>query len=125
MNSCLYECDVMHARFEPRAHRFSYRIFMFALDLDEVPALARRLPFFSLGRPNLYSFREGDYLPLHEAGHNPSGPAVQPASSAGLRARVEALAAALRAQSTTTAPTAPAGETQVALLRAADLAGLS
>ena len=70
---------------------------MFALDLDEVPALARRLPFFSLGRPNLYSFREGDYLPLHEAGHNPSGPAVQPASSAGLRARVEALAAAQRA----------------------------
>ena len=94
MNSCLYECDVMHARFEPSAHRFSYRIFMFALDLDEVPDLARRLSFFSLGRPNLYSFREADYLPLHEAGHNPSGPAVQPDSGAGLRARVEALAAA-------------------------------
>ena len=94
MKSCLYECDVMHARFEPSAHRFSYRIFMFALDLDEVPDLARRLSFFSLGRPNLYSFREADYLPLHEAGHNPSGPAVQPCSGAGLRARVEALAAA-------------------------------
>jgi DUF1365 family protein len=94
MNSCLYECDVMHARLEPRAHRFSYRIFLFALDLDEVPDLARRLRFFSLGRPNLYSFREGDYLPLHESGHNPAGPEVKAKPGAGLRERVEALAAA-------------------------------
>lgn len=78
MNSCLYECDVMHARFEPRAHRFSYRIFLFAFDLDEIPDLARRLRFFSVGQPNLYSYRDGDYLPLHEAGHNPAGPAARP-----------------------------------------------
>ncbi|MCW5547445.1 MAG: DUF1365 domain-containing protein [Opitutaceae bacterium] len=70
MSSCLYECDVMHARFAPRTHRFVYRIFLFALDLDELPALHRRLPFFSVNRPNLYSFREADYLPTHEPVHN-------------------------------------------------------
>lgn len=80
MSSCLYECDVMHARFAPRTHRFVYRIFLFALDLDELPALHRRLPLFSVNRPNLYSFRETDYLPAHEPVHNASRP--QPARHA-------------------------------------------
>lgn len=93
MNSCLYECEVMHARFEPRAHRFSYRIFLFALDLDEVPALAGRLALFSSGRPNLYSFRDGDYLPLGEPAHLPAAPAVPVRPGAGLRERVAAYAA--------------------------------
>ncbi len=70
MNSCLYECHVMHARFAPRQHRFLYRIFLFAIDLDELPELHRRLPLFSHGKPNLYSFRESDYLPSGEPLHN-------------------------------------------------------
>ncbi len=37
MRSCLYECHVLHARFAPKAHRFLYRIFLFAIDLDELP----------------------------------------------------------------------------------------
>ena len=64
MNSCLYECSVMHHRLEPKEHHFQYRIFMFALDLDEVDALAKRLPFFSLNRWNLYTFRDRDHLTL-------------------------------------------------------------
>jgi len=64
MNSCLYECSVMHHRLEPKEHHFCYRIFMFALDLDEVPTLAKRLPFFSLNRWNLYTFRDRDHLTL-------------------------------------------------------------
>ena len=72
MNSCLYECHVMHARFSPRQHRFLYRIFLFALDLDELETLHRRLPLFSLNRPNLYSFREQDFLPTNESLHNGS-----------------------------------------------------
>ena len=36
MTSSLYECQVMHARFSPRPHRFVYRIFLFAIDLDEL-----------------------------------------------------------------------------------------
>lgn len=66
MKSSLYECQVMHARFAPRAHRFLYRIFLFAIDLDELETLPRQLAFFSVGRRNLYSFRDGDFLPTHE-----------------------------------------------------------
>lgn len=78
MHSCLYECDVMHARFTPRAHRFVYRIFLFAFDLDELDELPRRLALFSVDRPNLYSFRAADFLPLDEGRHNPSSAAATP-----------------------------------------------
>ena len=72
MNSRLYECHVMHARFLPKPHRFVYRLFMLAVDLDELPALDRRLHLFSFNRPNLYSFRETDFLPTSEPLHNQS-----------------------------------------------------
>lgn len=81
MKSSLYECQVMHARFAPRDHRFLYRIFLFAIDLDELESLPRRLTFFSVGRRNLYSFRDADYLPITDQRHNPSGSAVPPLSS--------------------------------------------
>lgn len=82
MNSCLYECSVLHARFSPRPHRFVYRIFLFAIDLDELPELHRRLPLFSVARRNLYSFRESDYLPTSEPLHNaPATPPTPPSSS--------------------------------------------
>ena len=64
----------MHARLHPRKHRFVYRLFLFALDLDELPSLPRRLRLFSLERPNLYSFRDRDYLPTHQPLHQPSTP---------------------------------------------------
>ena len=104
MTSCLYECRVMHARFSPRAHRFAYRIFLFALDLDELPALGRRLSLFSVNRPNLYSFREGDFLPTHEPAFTGASAsreqksarssAAGPAPSASLKSRVVAQLAA-------------------------------
>ncbi len=72
MNSRIYECHVMHARFVPKPHRFAYRIFMLAVDLDELPALHDRLRLFSVNRRNLYAFRENDYLPTSEAVHNQS-----------------------------------------------------
>lgn len=61
-NSCLYECRVMHARLQPKAHRFEYRVFMMYLDLDEIPALARRLWSFSHERFNVYAFRASDHF---------------------------------------------------------------
>lgn len=61
----------MHARFSPKAHRLLYRIFLFAIDLDELDQLQRRLTFFSVNRTNLYSFRERDYLPTGEPLHPP------------------------------------------------------
>ena len=62
MNSCLYECTVMHHRLEPKENHFRYGIFMFAIDLDELDALAVR--GFSRNRWNLYTFRDRDHLTL-------------------------------------------------------------
>jgi len=62
LNSCLYECRVMHHRFSPKEHRFAYRIFMFYLDLDELEELDARLRFFSYQKSNVYAFREEDHL---------------------------------------------------------------
>jgi DUF1365 family protein len=92
MESCLYECQILHARFAPRQHRFVYRIFLLAIDLDELPSLPRQLKFFSHERRNLYSFREADFLPVNEPGRGvPATPTAPPQT--GLKARVTALAA--------------------------------
>src|SRR4051812_30410531 len=66
MSSCLYECDVMHHRLAPKVHQFHYGIFMFLFDLDEIDALAERLPFFSRNRFNLFAFRDDDHVPGRE-----------------------------------------------------------
>lgn len=75
MTSRLYECQVTHARFAPERHRFSYRIFMLAVDLDELPELDRGLRLFSHDRRGVYSLREADYLPVSGPAHNPTEPA--------------------------------------------------
>lgn len=62
MNSCLYECSIVHHRLAPKVHSFRYRIFMFYLDLDELSLLSDQLTFFSRNRFNLYTFRDGDHL---------------------------------------------------------------
>jgi len=69
----------MHHRFAPKAHRFDYRIFLFAFDLDELDALHRRFRFFSVNRRNIYSFRDRDFLPTDEPLHN--APSGSPATS--------------------------------------------
>ncbi len=90
MNSRLYECQIMHARFSPAAHRFVYRLFMLAIDLDELDTISRRLHLLSVNRSNLYGFREQDHLPTHEGLHHPSGPVpTEPARAPGrLKERV-------------------------------------
>lgn len=78
MLSRLHECHILHARLHPQTHRFAYRIFFLALDLDELPDLARRLWFLRIDRPGLLSFRQRDYLPTHDPLHNPSTPPPAP-----------------------------------------------
>jgi len=51
----------MHHRFQPKKHRFIYRVFSFCLDLDELPELDSKLRLFSLNRFNLFSFHEKDH----------------------------------------------------------------
>jgi len=67
MQSCLYECRVMHHRFVPKEHRFDYRIFLLGVDLDELEVLPQKLRFLSVNRRNVYQFRERDYLPTGTA----------------------------------------------------------
>jgi DUF1365 family protein len=64
MNSCLYECEVMHHRLAPKEHHFRYRIFMMALDLDELDEVAARIPIFGRNRAYIYAFRDRDHLTL-------------------------------------------------------------
>ncbi len=87
MRSSLYECRVTHHRFRPKVHRFAYRIFLFAIDLDELGELARGRPLLSVNRRNLYSFREDDYFPTAEPVHNGRAP-QEAAPRGGLKARV-------------------------------------
>lgn len=66
MNSCFYQCDVFHRRLRPKQHEFLYRVFYFFLDLDELDEAARRLKFFSVNRPNIYSLRDQDHFQYGE-----------------------------------------------------------
>ncbi|GAC1435349.1 MAG: DUF1365 domain-containing protein [Thermoanaerobaculia bacterium] len=66
MRSALYECRIVHERFTPKQHRFAYRVFAFALDLDEIDALVARIPWLSRNRFNLYSFHDRDHLDIRE-----------------------------------------------------------
>jgi DUF1365 family protein len=52
----------MHHRLEPLKNRFVYRIFMFALDLDELDSLRSSLRLFSRNRFNIFSFRDSDHV---------------------------------------------------------------
>ncbi|MGH8046372.1 MAG: DUF1365 domain-containing protein, partial [Chthoniobacterales bacterium] len=65
MNSALYECTVMHRRLQPKQHEFTYRIFLFWLDLDELDGIASRIPlFFGINRRNIYNFRDDDHFSM-------------------------------------------------------------
>jgi DUF1365 family protein len=59
--SCLYEAVVVHQRTRPVAHRLRYRISTLLLDLDELPALARRLRLFAHNRAGVVAFHERDH----------------------------------------------------------------
>ncbi|HET7174679.1 MAG TPA: DUF1365 domain-containing protein [Gammaproteobacteria bacterium] len=61
--SCLYFGAVMHQRMRELGYRFVYKVFSLYLDLDELPALHRRLRLFSHNRFNLVSFHDRDHGP--------------------------------------------------------------
>ncbi|HVT01936.1 MAG TPA: DUF1365 domain-containing protein [Thermoanaerobaculia bacterium] len=63
MRSSLYECRIVHHRSSPREHHFTYNVFLFALDLDEIDEVARRVLLFSHNRWNACTFRDDDHLP--------------------------------------------------------------
>lgn len=60
LTSALYAGHVTHARVRPRQHRLAYDIWSLLIDLDELPALARRFRLLSIDRFNLFSFNARD-----------------------------------------------------------------
>lgn len=61
MNSCIYKCSVMHHRLAPKKNKFSYDVFMFYIDLDELELLSKKNWLFGWNRFNLFSFHNKDH----------------------------------------------------------------
>jgi DUF1365 family protein len=68
LNSCLYECAIVHRRLRPKSYVFEHRMMMLYADLDELDAIDRGTRLLSCDRRNLYSFRDADYFPTGAAG---------------------------------------------------------
>ncbi len=68
LHSALYRGVVVHQRFKPTGHRLRYRIVSLLIDLDELPALSRRLRLLSVDRFNLFSIRQSDFGPRLSTG---------------------------------------------------------
>ncbi len=64
--NALYECTVAHCRLKPKRHAFSYRVFMFSVDLDELPTLKHF--GFSHNRFSLFSIYDRDHVDLGKFG---------------------------------------------------------
>lgn len=63
MNSAVYEGTLVHHRLRPVEHRFSHRLALPLVDLDELDELCALHPLWSVERRNGISFRRADYLP--------------------------------------------------------------
>ena len=59
----LYLGHTVHERSQPFLHRFRYSIAMMMIDLDRLDAAGELSRLFSIGRFNLFSFRERDHGP--------------------------------------------------------------
>ncbi len=57
--SAIYQGHVAHTR--PGKHRLRYRVFMLALDIDELPRLSRTLKLFAHNKPSLLSIFDFDH----------------------------------------------------------------
>ena len=62
MNAFLYNGLIEHHRHKPRDHQFRYPLYVYGFDLDDLPLLDRRLPFFGYNRFRPASVHDKDYL---------------------------------------------------------------
>ena len=103
-HSALYQGEVRHRRFAPRAHAFEYRIGLLYLDLDEQDAVLGLSPLAGRARLAPFAFRERAKLYLETAKDNAL--AVRQAEEikardqliADMKARLEKLEAAEQAK---------------------------
>ena len=59
--SCIYNGKVIHKRFKPKKHFFSYKVFSLLIDLDEINNIDKKIIFFSHNKFNLISFYDKDH----------------------------------------------------------------
>jgi DUF1365 family protein len=64
MNSHLLLGKVRHRRLRPVDYSLEHDVFYFALDLDELDEVARRVPLVRRNRRGLFTFRDSDHLPV-------------------------------------------------------------
>ncbi len=62
MKSRIYTGEIYHARLLPVKHVFTYPVYFYAFDLEELEGLGKKIPFFSHNRFNLVSLLDKDYL---------------------------------------------------------------
>ena len=62
LKSNLYEGEITHARTKPVKHNFSFPIYTFVLDLDELELLAKEIRFFGYNRGSVFTLYDSDYL---------------------------------------------------------------
>ncbi|MDQ2178195.1 DUF1365 domain-containing protein [Marinifilum sp. D714] len=67
LNSALYSCEVYHSRMEKVNRKFSYKSFLFYIDLDELNIITKRIWLISHNRFNYFNFRDKDHLQLNES----------------------------------------------------------
>jgi len=63
LSSCIYSGQIIHKRFKPKKHFFSYKTFSLFLDLSEINKLEKKINFFSYNRFNILSFYDIDHGP--------------------------------------------------------------
>ena len=62
MKSRIYTGEIYHARLQPVKHVFTYPVYFYAFDLDELEELGKKISFFSHNRFNAVSIFDKDYL---------------------------------------------------------------
>jgi uncharacterized protein len=62
-NSSIYIGNVIHKRFKPKIHSFTYKVFSLLIDLSELEILDKKLKLFSYNKFNIISFYNKDHGP--------------------------------------------------------------
>ncbi len=62
MNSQIFTGVVSHGRYWPKKHHFSYPVYFYRFDLNELPELDRTLPGFGYNRFSIVRMDDKDYL---------------------------------------------------------------
>ena len=62
MNSLIYKGYIQHQRNHPKSHYFKYPIIFFAININEIETLSKKVFGFSSNKNNLISLQTKDYL---------------------------------------------------------------